>query len=245
VLTPRGERGAASWASVEDITFRSNVVRNVAAVFNLLARDDAGASGPLRRLRIADNLIYDVDRAAWGGNGNFLQIGQGPSDIVVEYNTILQTGNIITAYGGTREAPSAAERFVFQNNIARHNANGVIGQGLAIGNDTLTKYFPGGVFLRNVLAGGLQSRYPADNLFPSLDWLQQQFENPAARDYRLRATSELRQSATDRRELGVSFTALLNAFGSTAPEWLGPVVPSPSTEPQPNRRGRPPAYIRQ
>jgi hypothetical protein len=245
VLTPRGEGGAAPWATVEDVTFRSNIVRNVAAVFNLLARDNTSASGPLRRLRIADNLIYDVDRAVWGGNGLFLQIGEGPSEIVVEHNTILHTGNIITAYGGTRETPSAADRFVFQNNIMRHNANGVIGQGLAIGNDTLTKYFPGATFLRNVLAGGVQSRYPAGNMFPATDWLLQQFENPEARDFRLRPTSELRQSATDGRDLGVSFTALASALGSSAPEWLRtPAAPEPADRSTGRGGQRPPSYIR-
>jgi len=106
VLTPRGERGAAPWATVEDVTFRYNVVRDVAAVFNLLARDDTGASGPLRRLHITDNLVYNVDRV-WGGNGTFLQIGEGPGEIVVEHNTIMQSGNVITAYGGTSWISSA------------------------------------------------------------------------------------------------------------------------------------------
>ena len=129
VFTPRGEGGAAPWAVVEDVTFRYNVVRNVAAVFDFLARDNNGASGPLRRVRIVDNLFYGVDRSVWGGNGVFLQIGEGPAEISVEHNTIVQTGNIITAYGGTRAAPSAAPQFVFKDNITLHNANGVIGTG--------------------------------------------------------------------------------------------------------------------
>jgi hypothetical protein len=245
VLTPRGERGAAPWAVVEDVTFRYNIVRNVAAVFNLLAFDDGGASGPLRRVRIADNLFYSVDRTAWGGNGTFLQMGQGPADIAVEHNTILQTGNIVTAYGGTRESPSAAQRFVFRDNIALHNANGVIGQGLAIGNDTLSKYFPGATFVRNILAGGVPSRYPADNSFPSPDWLSQQFQSAADHDYRLRAASTLRQSATDDREAGVSFTALAAALGRYAPEWLGLPETTDSEERDGERpRGGPPSTVR-
>jgi hypothetical protein len=235
VLTPRGEHGAAPWAVVEDVTFRYNIVRNVAAVFNLLARDDAGTSGPLRRVRIADNLIYAVDRAAWGGNGTFMQIGQGPADILVEHNTVVQTGNIITAYGGTRETPSAADRFEFHDNITLHNANGVIGQGLAIGNETLARYFPGATFIRNVLAGGIAARYPADNLFPTLDWLSQQFQSSADGDYRLRPASALRQSASDDRELGVRFTALADALGANAPGWLKPPEGPDSEERSRNR----------
>ena len=239
VLTPRGERGAAPWAGVEDVTFRYNVIRNVAAVFNVLARDDAGPSGTLKRLRIADNLVYGVDRSVWGGNGTFLQIGQGPVEIVVEHNTVVQSGNIISAYGGTRDAPAATDRFVFQDNIVLHNANGVIGQGFGIGNDSLNRYFPGAVFFRNVLAGGNASRYPADNLFPALDTFFAQFEDPEARDYRLLLTSEYRRASSDGRELGVRFTPLIAALGASAREWLG----LPDTEPEgpedPRRRREP------
>ena len=244
VLTPRGEGGAAPWATVEDVTFRYNIVRDVAAVFNLLARDNNGASGPLRRLHIADNLVYNVDRV-WGGNGTFLQIGEGPGEIVVEHNTIMQSGNVITAYGGTRETPSAAERFVFRDNIALHNANGVIGQSLAVGNDTLARFFPGALFMRNVLAGGVAARYPADNLFPTVDWLSQQFQDPGGRDYRLRLTSSLRSAATDARDLGVGFTALIRAMDPEVGSSLGPQADGdPSGRPGDRARGRPPAYIR-
>ncbi len=133
VFTPRGEGGSAPWATVEDVTFRYNIIRNTSAVFNLLARDDNGESGTLTRVRIADNLIYGVDRSVWGGNGAFMQIGDGPPELIVEHNTIIQSGNVLSAYGGSRDAPSRAERFVFRDNISLHNANGVIGQGRAPG----------------------------------------------------------------------------------------------------------------
>jgi len=246
VFTPRGEGGAAPWAVVEDVTFRYNVVRNVAAVFNFLARDNNAASGPLRRVRIVDNLFYGVDRAVWGGNGAFLQIGEGPAEISVEHNTIVQTGNIITAYGGTRAAPSAAPQFVFKDNIALHNANGVIGTGLAVGNDTLSKYFPGAAFYRNVLAGGVAARYPADNSFPPVEWLWEQFQNVGNHDYRLRSGSSLRQSGSDGRDVGVSYTTLIEALGADAAAWLGlPETPAvPPDRFRDRTKGRPPTYIR-
>lgn len=221
VFTPRGERGRAPWSTVEDVTFRYNIVRDVAAVFNLLGKDDAGASGRLRRLHITDNLFYRIDRSAWGGNGAFMQIGEGPADVVVDHNTIVQSGNVITAYGGTREAPAPANGFVFRNNLVLHNANGVIGQGRGIGNDTLTAFFPEGIFARNALAGGRDSRYPADNLFPGVEDFAGQFIDFAGHDYRLRRESELRRAGTDGADLGVNFTALVRTIGARAREWLG------------------------
>ena len=221
VLTPSGQRGQAPWSTVEDVTFRWNIIRHVAAVFNLLAFDDNGESALMRRIRIGDNLIYGVDRAAWGGNGAFLQVGEGPVDLVVEHNTIIQSGNVITAYGGTRDRPAAAVGFIFRNNLALHNANGVIGQGRAIGSETLAAYFPGAEFVRNVLAGGRESRYPGDNLFPEADQFAAQFVNYAAHDYRLQSRSTFRRAATSGADLGVSYIVLARALGARAREWLG------------------------
>jgi len=228
VFTPRGERGDAPWATVEDVTFRYNIVRNVSAAFNLLGRDDTGPSGTIRRMRVSDNLVYGVDREVWGGNGVFMQIGEGPADLVVEHNTVIQTGNVLTVYGGTRDSPTPVERFVFRNNIVQHNANGIIGQGLGVGNDSINAYFPGGIFVRNAFGGGRQSRYPADNLFPEMDKLAQQFVNYGAADYRLRTGSELKRAASDGADLGVNFVALVRTLGTHAREWMTFSTASPS-----------------
>ena len=226
VFTPRGEHGTAPWATIEDVTFRYNVIRNVSAGFNLLARDDNGESGTMRRVRIADNLIYGMERSVWGGNGAFMQIGEGPAELTVEHNTVIQTGNVISAYGGSRDNPAASEKFVFRNNITPHNANGVIGQGLAVGNDSINAFFPGGVFLRNALAGGRASRYPGDNLFPDMDHFAQQFVNYAGHDYRLKGDSEFRRAATDGADLGVNYIALIRTIGLRARDWLGLSAPT-------------------
>jgi hypothetical protein len=228
VMTPRGEGGRATWATVEDVTFRYNIVRNVAAGFNILGRDDTGTSGVARRIRIADNLVYGLDRSLWDGNGLFLQIGGAPAELVVEHNTVMNSGNIITVYGGTRAEPAVVDRFVFQNNITVHNSNGVFGQGLAAGLETLSAYFPNGVFMRNVLAGGRASRYPGDNLFPEMENFAQQFVDHEKRDYRLRPRSDFRRAASDGGDLGVNFVGLVRALGARAREWLG-FVPAAET----------------
>jgi hypothetical protein len=220
-LTPRGEDGSVPWATVEDVTFRYNILRNTGAAFNLLGEDNAGASGRMRRVKISDNLIYGVDGRVWGGNGLFLQIGNAPEEVIVEHNTVVQAGNIITVYGGTRDSPAVVEGFVFRNNIALHNAFGIIGTGMAMGTPTLTAYFPRATISRNVMAGGREARYSGDNLFPELDRFTQQFVDYAARDYRLRRDSEFRRAATDGADLGVNFVGLFRALGPQAREWLG------------------------
>ena len=99
--------------------------------------------------------------------------------------------------------------------------------------------------MRNVLAGGVAARYPADNLFPTVDWLSQQFQDQGGRDYRLRLTSSLRNAATDARDLGVSYTALIRAMDPQVGSSLAPQPDGdPSGRPGDRARSRPPAYIR-
>jgi hypothetical protein len=230
VLTPRSSDNAVPWAAVEDVTFRSNIVRHVAAVFNILGTDDARASGPGRRIKILDNLFYDVSGATWGGNGVFMQLGLGPSDVVVQHNTIIHSGTLIGAYGGSKASPAQSVGFVFTDNIARHNRYGVFGAGHATGNDSLGAFFVSPVFTHNVLAGGDAARYPGGNLFPSREEFDAQFVDAAHDDFRLTPTSRWRGQATDGSDLGAHVEQILRRTATAlAREREAPVKP---------RRGR-------
>ncbi len=208
VLTPRGERGAAAWAVVEDVTFRLNIVRHVAAAINILGHDDGGPSGLARLVHVTQNLFYDVSGRNWGGNGFFLLIGDGPSDIIVDHNTIVQSGNLIEAYGTERGAPVPIQRFVFRDNIAFHNSFGVHGASRSTGNDTIQAFFPGAVFEANVIAGGRATIYPSGNFFPSVSDLQDQFVSMPQDDYRLKPESRYRGGSTDGEPLGAPIEQL-------------------------------------
>ena len=189
LFTPRNQDGHSPWATVEAVTFRRNVVRHVAAALTIVGHDSPNPSGVLRGLEITDNLFYDVDGRAWGGNGDFALIGDGPEAVVVEHNTVLQTGNIISAYGGSASQPTPIPGFVFRANLVRHNAFGVHGNDRGVGNDTLTAYFPGVVFKDNVVAGGSAAVYPAGNYFPSSADFEQWFADPANGNFRVNAAT--------------------------------------------------------
>ncbi len=189
LFTPRNQDGQSPWATVEQVRFRRNVVRHVAAAVTVVGRDSPNQSGALKGLTIENNLFYDVDGGAWGGNGDFILIGDGPSDVVVEHNTVLQTGNVLSAYGGSPNRPTPIPGFVFRANLVRHNDYGVHGSDHGVGNDTLGAYFPGAVFTGNVLAGGPASAYPSGNSFPARSDFEQWFADPARGDYRLRVSA--------------------------------------------------------
>ena len=170
VLTPRNQDGGAPWSTVERIQFTNNVVRHVAAGINISGSDDRFQSGAARDIAIVNNLFVDVDGKAWGGPGDFLQIGRGASGVKVEHNTVDHTGRMVSLYG-----KEPIEGFVFTDNVLRHNAYGVMGDNASPGTLTFERYLPGARFDRNVIAGGERSRYPGSNRFVGANDLDEEF----------------------------------------------------------------------
>jgi hypothetical protein len=145
---------------------------------------------------ISDNVFEDVDHGTWGGLGRLLQVLNGTADVTVDHNTAFQTTEILVA------AQTAHERFTYRNNIAPHNLYGVGGDN-TFGNPalTLSTYFPGAVFVRNVLVEGMAASYPEDNFFPPA-LSDVGFVERSAGDYRLRGDSPYATGATDGTDIG-------------------------------------------
>jgi hypothetical protein len=208
LFTPRGEDGAAPWATVQDVTFTNNILRHSGGGFNIAGPDDTSPSQPSQRILIKNNLIDDIDGDKWGSAvygpaaGRFAQIVGGPPNITIEHNTIFQSGPIIVADG----APSRG--FVFRNNIARNNLYGVLGSDRSPGLDSLGFYFPGYEFRKNVIVGvPPEIRYPANNSMPLLLSLVG-FVDLAGGDYRLAPTSPYKKAGADGKDVGCDFSAL-------------------------------------
>jgi hypothetical protein len=226
LFTPRNQDGRAPWSAVQQVTFRGNIVRNVAAGFSILGEDYNHRSDRTSDIHIVHNLIVDVDAERWGGSGAFLQIGDGPRGVIIEHNTILQSGSIVNAYGRPTEG------FVFRDNIVRHNQYGIKGDDRASGLDTLATYFPGAVVTHNVFAGGRENSYPPGNWFlPLVSWTLQ-FRDYHGGDFALAAWSTYRGAASDGRDVGADADMVAPAW--TTPRGrrsLGEIVP-PSTSPR-------------
>lgn len=184
VLSPRNQDGRAPWTTVQDVTIRRNVIRHAGGGMQIIGQDSNHPSGPTKGIRVEDNLFYDIDAKQWGGTGAFLLIGDGPTDVVIERNTVSQSGNIVMAYGGKKGQPARAEGFVFRGNAIRHNNYGVHGADRAPGRDSLDGFFPGAVFTGNVIAGGRASLYPDGNRFVPADAFSRLFVAPEEGDFR-------------------------------------------------------------
>lgn len=217
LLTPRNQDGRSPWSVVEDVTIRRNIVRHAGGGMQIAGRDDNHPSGQTRRIRVVDNLFYDIDTEKWGGSGAFVLIGDGPADVTIEHNTVAQSGNILMAYGGGRGAPEPIRSVVLKDNLVRHNLYGIHGSDRAVGADTLDAYFPGIAFSSNGIAGGDARLYPSGNTFVGADDFDRQFVNPSGGDYRLKPDSRFRRAASDGRDLGADVAALMQALGWRTP----------------------------
>ncbi len=224
LFTVRNQDGRAPWSTVEDVTFASNVVRHTASGVNILGRDDQHPSGPTRNVVIRNNLFEDVG-GRWGGGGVLFQMLDGIAGVVIEHNTAFQAGNLVTAEG--RPHPG----FVFRDNIAHHNENGIVGTATAPGESTLAAFFPGSVFRRNVIVGPRAAPLPSDNFSPPrLEDVG--FVDMRAGDYRLAPGSRYRGAATDGKDVGVDFEAFAKARAASGPGGASAPAGGPARRPR-------------
>ena len=203
LFTVRNQDGTAPWSVTEDIRFTNNIVRHSAGGVNILGQDDLHPSDKTKRIEIKNNLFDDIGGARWGVNGRFLQITDS-ADVSVVNNTVIHTGNIITAYG----KPNSA--FVFINNLAPNNEYGVIGDDSQSGMVSIERYLPGSVFKKNAIVGGQSTIYPKKNFFPrSLEEVG--FVDLAAGNYRLAETSAYKRAGVKSKDVGADIDAIETA----------------------------------
>jgi hypothetical protein len=230
LLTPRNQENTAPWTVVQNVTVQNNVIRHVAAVFNLLGYDNNAASRQTRNVVVRNNLVYDVSTAySTAGNpanGWFAVIGNGPRDITFDHNTIDNDGNdtIVFYEALSSVATTQIYGFTLTNNLLRDNLYGIFGSNSQEGSLTLNTYTPGAVVLRNAIGGADAARYPGGNDYPPLAAWLADFVSRSSADYRLVSTSLSKGSATDGTDIGVNFTALNAAMTGTSPS----PVPAPS-----------------
>ncbi len=167
LFTVRNQDGGCSWCAVQDVTFSNNIVRHVGAGINILGTDNLQPSQRTYRIRIENNLFYDVNGNYYtynGATGRFLLILDSPSDVQVVHNTVLNANQAVYIAGGQSSG------FVFTDNIVHEH---IWGESAGFGQLVFDLLFPGIVFRRNVMtdsSADMYSRYNSageGNLFPA------------------------------------------------------------------------------
>jgi hypothetical protein len=216
LFTVRSEDGKAPWATVENIRFTNNTVKNTEQAFNLLGSDSPNQSGRGNGLVISNNLFTGIAN-------RFLTIS-GYYNVTLDHNTHFQNGNVAILYG----EPSIG--FVYTNNITVHVGFGFFGDGVREGIAGLMAWTPGFIFQKNVIAGASPSIYPANNFYPS--------SITGVLDSAFQVVNAAYKSAgTDGKDLGCDINALNAAqSGSTPTPTATPTptsIPTPTPTPTP------------
>ena len=202
--------GKAPWTVVKDVTVRLNHLDHVASGITIAGRHKVNGvqvSQTTERISIVNNLLTDVSKVKWGGHGLFLVTGDGATDVTVNHNTIIHDGAAVVNGNGIGNV-----RFTYTNNMSKHSVDGIYGSGYGAGYISLNKYFVDAEIRRNVLAGGVASKYPPENFFPPTSEFLGNFVNAAAGDYRLGSWSPYRGAGTDGKDVGVDIAALTAAL---------------------------------
>jgi hypothetical protein len=218
LFTVRAENAKMPWAVVEDVTFRSNLVRHAAGGIDILGNDDeSNGMGSTRRILIAGNVFEDIDPAHWGGSGWAVLVLRGPADVQLDHNTMLQKGAAVFA---DSPIPGPSQNFVFTNNIS---SAGINGSGHAGGKDTLDYYFPGATVSHNVFVNTDAAAYPSGNYHPA-DLSALRFVDLANGNYRLAPDSPYRAKGTDGENLGADIESVQQLAGAALAGTVGPFV---------------------
>jgi hypothetical protein len=207
VLTPRGEGGAVPGV-VHDLTFTLNHIVHSASGINLAGDDDSGPSGGSKRVVMTNNLLEDINRATFGGDGRIFQVITskiGAEGLEIAHNTASIAGNSFLVMGDT---VPVASNFIFRDNLVPRGDYGAFGSGQGEGTNALTFFAPGAIFTNNaIFGGGTASSYPAGNLFPA-DTAAVGFVDFAGGDFALANDSSLANAASDGKRVGADIGAV-------------------------------------
>lgn len=170
LLTVRNENGTNLQSDISDITISNNIIRHCAAGISLSGHDDNNfISLQSKRIRIFNNIFEDIDGLKYGdGNiygpndGVLLKIGD-PDDVIVEHNTVIQSGAVTWMYDTILHA--AFTDNIFNCPLSAGGYQGMYGVGFARGGDKPMGAFLPGIndanlkFNRNILIAENSSHY--------------------------------------------------------------------------------------
>lgn len=201
VMFSVNQSGHAPWSTVQDVTFRSNILRNVASGFNLsIGETDAT---PAARFLITNNLLDRIGAVSLGGAGQTFQVLHGPSDVSIEHNTVVfapvavKRSALFMDYG-------LGQRLVLRNNVLE---KGVMTSGY-VGASALNRRYSEWYVEKNVFAGISSASYPVSNYFPPTITAVA-FQSFASGVYSLSSASAYNNVGTDGTDIGVDWAALL------------------------------------
>jgi hypothetical protein len=199
-ITVRNQDGGNPWATIRDVQFTNNIIKNSQNGINILGKDYNVPSVQSKNVVIANNLLIGITNRAF-------QITETDS-YTIEHNTLLQQNEILYAYG------VANSNFVFRNNLASiAQGYGINGDNSSQGMPAINQYFPNGDIRNNVIYGASSGNYPRNNYYPPVrgESFNSLFVNVAGGQFGLAVGSPYTGRASDGTDIGCDINQLMTA----------------------------------
>lgn len=187
LFTTRADTGDAT--VIQDVTFSDNIVRGSGNALNVYGSEGKGG----KNLVIRNNIFDDIDSKKWDGSGFFMKSTDWDG-LIIENNTVLQTGNITLAYD------KPVKNFIFRNNVIFRNEYGFFGDNVGSGKIALEKYFPGYIVSNNIIINGSADDIPGNFYLSSPRQIG--FVSLENKDYRLQSNSPYLKKGFDGKSIG-------------------------------------------
>ncbi|MES2523929.1 MAG: Ig-like domain-containing protein [Gemmatimonadota bacterium] len=168
VLKSTNQDNTAPWSQTADVTFRYNVVRNVAHGFAMAGHSEANAAVPMSRIYIGHNSVEQVGTSGGRFEGGRVFHFSGVDDLTFDANSG------VGSLSGFEMYDTPSQRMVMKNNAVGLSGSRwgawqfsvVSSNGRGGGSDALAYHAPGAVVRGNLFWGNVPGYLPLDNLFP-------------------------------------------------------------------------------
>jgi len=225
LLTPRG-----TWAAVQDVTIRYNLIRHTGSGVQLAAtKADDGDSLAAQRWSIHDDLLEDIDPAAYHGDGIVFQISSGfkkdipLNQVSLDHITVASKAAVksLMIVGVEPANPRRPFDISFTNNIVPAGRYSVWSTGVGTcpksGEPSITfeNCWSSFKVTHNVIIAypGEQGPWPAGNFLvkdvKSVGFAD--FDPASSGDYHLTANTFYKSKATDGKDVGANIDAINEA----------------------------------
>jgi hypothetical protein len=208
VLKSSNQDGTAPWSTLQDVTMVYNLIQRSGSGIDILGREAFSPSQAAQRIVIQHNVLKDIDREIYGGDGRLFQlVAPGPiTKLKIDHNTAPEAGNAFMTIG---DEGIVSDTLFFTNNIVGRGEYGVKGAGASEGTDTLQTFVTNYTFRRNAVIGGDGTVYPTDNFFPAII-TNVGFVDYANFNWNLGPSSPYNNAGTDGKDLGADVFRLNN-----------------------------------
>lgn len=203
VLKSANQGGRCDWCVAQDLTIRSNLIKNSPGGFNIMDRQtlNGGTAIPANDFLITQNVLEDVALSSQTGTRILFQLLGRVQNINVVHNTGFSQDKIVLFDG----SPTSA--LVIRDNLFSRGTYGVFGSNKGEGTSALSYYAPDGVFQGNIVVAAPATKYPSSNYYPTSS-LTVGMTDYAGGDYTLTSTSPYFSGSTDGVPPGADVEAL-------------------------------------